>query len=141
MPKSQGRLAQVHVSTDGGTTFAEVGGLESATLHTTRGEINVSSHDSGASSEYLQGRKDHTCDISCFYDNTNTPQQAMVDNAHEDEAPDLIFRFYPRIGGGYKMATGAGIVNKADLSAGNDDALKIDFTVRITGALVWSAQP
>jgi predicted secreted protein len=141
MPKSQGRLAQVHVSTDGGTTFVEVGGLESATLNTNRGEINVSSHDSGASSEYLQGRKDHTCDMSCFYDNANAPQQAMVDNAHEDEAPDLIFRFYPRVGAGIKMAQGAGIVNKATLSAGNDDALKVDFTVRITGALVWSTQP
>lgn len=140
MAKHQGRLSEVHVSTDGGTTFSAIGGVETATLNTNRGEINVSSHDSGANSEYLQGRKDQTCDVSCFYDNANTPQQALVDNANVDDPTPLVFRYYPKVAAGYRMAQGEGIVNKATLNGGNDDGMKVDFTIRITGALAWSTQ-
>jgi predicted secreted protein len=141
MPNHQGRLSEVHVSVDSGATFAPISGIESATLNTNRGEINVSSHDTGANSKYMQGRKDHTVDVSCFFDNDDAPQQALVDNAHEDDAPELVFRFYPKVGAGYKVAEGPGIVNKATMSGGNDDAFKVDFTIRITDALVWTVQP
>lgn len=139
MAKMQGRLSEVHVSWDGGTTYTVIGGITDATLNINQGEIKVTSHDSGSFEEYIPGRKDMTIDCSAVYNEADVPQMAIIQSAFDSTS--LHFRFYAKLATGSRMSECEGLITKCNVATPNDDAAKLDFTIRLSGTATWATQP
>ncbi len=139
MAKIQGRLGRLAVSSDGGTTWVQVNGIQDMTFTGNADELDVSAHDSGQFREYLQGRKDATIDGTLWWDEAD-PGQNIVKNAYFSSTRiDMRFRMEENTGRDEIFTKG--IVTSYSPASPNDDAASVDFTLRVTGDFTPSTQP
>lgn len=140
MAKIQGRFGKLKLSTDGGTTFTEVSGIQDITMNANGAEIKVTSHDDGAFETYLSGRNDFSLDCTAMYDSASAEQSAIIGSRFATDPGVLYFQYMPKEMTGIYMLTCRGVITKCTLGSPNDDGTKFDFTIRLAGAPTWAAQ-
>ena len=138
MGKIAGRIGRLAVSSDGGTTFETVGGVQDMSMTGNADELDVSAHDTGQFREYIQGRKDASIDGSMWWDESDVGQE-IIKNAYFS-ATRIDVRFRMEEGVGLDEITAKGIVTTMSPTSPNDDAAAWDFTLRLRGDFTFSKQ-
>jgi hypothetical protein len=135
MAHFHGRLGKVQVSTNGGTTWIDIGGVTDSSLKGTKGKINTSDHDSADFEEYIQGRKDLSIDLTCNYDTADAGQTALITNWYADGVTFLV-RFSPAgstAGSPQKQASG--FVETLEEGDPNDAQATLTCTIQLSGTV------
>ena|SRR3990167_4772237 len=95
-------------------------------------ELDSTTHDSGAFREYLAGRMSGTLDVTMKWDQSDTAQSQMADDAFvPGTSRALDFRMETT---GHKY-TGTGFITNWSPSAPNDDVAEVSCTIRFTGTI------
>lgn len=136
--KVLGRLRTVEVSTDGGTTWLNVGRLTDSTWNGSRAEINATDGDSGDSEEYMAGRANHSLEVTARYDEANEGQQAVEEAFFTGTT--IKARWRAKTGVGEKERTADAIVTACSSPSPDGDTTNLSATIRITGAVTRADQ-
>lgn len=130
--------AKLAVSTDGGTTYTDIGELREVTLTLEADEIDATSKDSGSWREFIPGLKQWGGSAAGLYLQANAGQDAVYNALVNGTTVKL--RFRPRAGAGNDQFIGDAIITSYEPSAPLDDAIAVNIAFRGTGALVNSVQ-
>lgn len=93
MSEFLGRVATVEVSSDGGTTFFEVGEVKDPTFPQNRDLHDATANDDGIDKVDLRGHKQRSLTFTCNFDSSDTGQNMM--RAAYDSDTDIRFRYRP----------------------------------------------
>lgn len=133
-----GYNAKLAVSTDGGSTYTDVGELRDVTLTLEADEIDATSKDSNGWREFIQGLKKWGGTAAGIYLQANVGQDALY-NALVN-GTTVMLRFRPKSGVGNDQFIGTAVVTHYEPAGPLDNAIAVNITFRGTGALANSVQ-
>lgn len=139
MPVFGGFEAQVQVSFDGGTVYANIPKVTDCNLDLEANEIDASNHDTAGWEEKLNGLK--KWGVSGEYlmiDVADTVQDALENAFLTNQTIKIKFR--PKVGSGLKQYQGDCVVGKLSHSGPTGDAYKVSLELRSRGTLTRTAQ-
>lgn len=133
-----GRIQKAAFNDGGG--YDEIGKIVDGSLEVDSAEVNVSTHDSGAWEEFLQGRGNMTMSLSCLYDEADAGQEACIAAAFAQTAGTARFRMRGNTATA-KEYIAAAFVKSTPMNAPNDEAGDLQLNFRLTGAPTRQNQP
>lgn len=134
-----GRIGRVQLSTDNGATYINVGGLVDGTLNINVDELEVTTHDSGGSREYLPNFRDETLDLTLRWDETDAGQDALL-NANFPTTTTFKVRFLMQQQAGRKQFDADAFLTTGTVAQPLDDTASFDVSMRLSGTIV-TVQP
>lgn len=135
--------AKLAISTDGGTVYTAIGGVQDARLVVNREEIEVTDHDSAGWKEYIAGNGDITLEVTANYEEGDAGQDLILDNIEVDDGTLRHFRFRPKgtdIGVNEEWIDMAGFVTGSPISTPTGGANTFNFSIRVSGAPTRAVQ-
>jgi TP901-1 family phage major tail protein len=132
MAKLQGYLSRLAESSDGGTTYVNVAGIQEISFGGPRGTIDITNKDSGAYKEFMAGRLEYKLSASGFFDAAD-PGQAALWTAKE-AGSTIKLRFRPTVSAGTVEYILSALVTDIEDTSPNDGALSIKYTFQPTGS-------
>lgn len=120
----------------GGTSISN---LTNATLNINRAEIDVTTKDSSQWKEILPGLKDATISGEAILDFLGAAYNAGTTLFTDLVNGNLVALLFSDITTGDKSYSCSGYFTKCDVSGGVEDAAKLSFSIRITGAVTQIA--
>lgn len=133
-----GRIQKAAFNDGGG--YDAVGRIVDGTLEMDSAEVNVTTHDSGAWEEFLQGRGNLTSSLSLLYDEADAGQEACLAAFVAQTAGTYRFRMRGDLQTA-KEYIAAAFVKAAPMNAPNDEAGDLSLTFRLTGTPTRQNQP
>lgn len=133
-----GRVQKASFNDGGG--YDAIGKIVDGSLELDSAEIVVSTHDSGAWEEYLQGRGNLTSTLSCRYDEADVGQEACLAAAFAQTMGTYRFRTRGDVSTAKEYFASA-FVKSAPMNSPNDDAADLSLSFRLTGTPTRQNQP
>lgn len=128
--KGSGGLVKVAVSGGSVATIAEV---RSYTMDVSADTVEDTVMGDSART-YKPSLKSATLSVECYWDETDTTGQLVL-----DEAAEIDFELYPTgSGSGEKYYTGSGVVTSKSITASFDGMVEASFSVQVSGAVTES---
>lgn len=138
--KIPGRYGTIKLSVAGSSgPYNVVTGIQDITMNANGAEIKSTTHDDGVFETYLSGRSDFSLDVSGLYDTASAEQAAIIATRFTNTPATLYAQYMPQDGSG-KVLQSEVTVTKCNLGSPNDDATKLDYTLRLRGQPTWVDQ-
>ena|SRR5579872_1369053 len=134
----QGFNVGVEVSTDGGTTYTVVGGLQGGDLQCKATMLDSTSTQSGGHKEQVKGLDEWTITPSTLFLASDAAQATIYTAFVSGSA--LFYRFRPKVATGVPQWIGQAIVSDYKLSGKTTDVETASITLAGTGVLNQSTQ-
>lgn len=145
MSDKAGYKGKVAVSTNGGSSYSDIAGVQDLTFKVDQETFDVTDHDSGPSMEHIVGRRSVTCSLKGNYDEADTGQEAVMATglAFGSSAGSLVYlRFRPdTASGSAKEFFGQASVTSAEVATPNSGAATFSFEFKFTGSITRQTQP
>ena len=129
-----GRLTEVHISVDSGTTYNAIGGLLSASLDVSTDEIETTDHDS-TSKSFIPDLNDYTLNMEMNLEEGDTGQDDLFDNAVPTPTEVLVY-MYPNNTTGKRYFAGTLFVTSLSSNGAQGSAHTMSVTGRISNLTV-----
>jgi predicted secreted protein len=137
-----GRVGKIAVSSDGGSTYVDVGGVKDATLNASKAMLDATTKDSGAYKEFEDGHKEATIELTLSWDDSATGldagQEKIVDAFEGNSA--LLARFRMEEGSGFKEHTSSVKVSAISEAQPLEDMAAFTATLQLTGSFASATQ-
>ena len=133
MARIAGRLQSVDIDA------VAIGCIVDASISGENAELDTTCHDDLDARAYIYGRFSGTMDLTMKWDEADAGQIDLADAFFGKTINVYTFRM--QTGTGFQLYTVSGLVTSFSPSAPNDDVAELTATIRLTGAIVRSAQP
>lgn len=126
-----GRKSKVQISDFDPISFINLGRVVDATLNLNVDELDITSHDSGATREFIPNFSDATLDISMRYDETDAGQVKLISKVLP--TPVLFkIQFDPVSGAGHVRYEADAFATSHPIATPLDDAGTVDISLRLS---------
>lgn len=115
-----------------------VAGIVDGSLNLERPEVDSTTHDTGDTREFLQGRLAGTVDLSLKWDEADAAQSAMQTDFFAGTSRAIKFRM--QTAGSAHSIDGTGLITSWAPSGPNDDAGEVSVSIRYSGTITENAQ-
>ncbi len=133
-----GLSGQLFVSSDGGVTYNILGEAKDVTLAIKRDAIDVTSHDSAGTREFIPGTMEWSAKVDGLFIDGNAAQDAV--SSALLNGTKVKVRFWPKAGVGLDKYEGDGVITDWELSSPNTEAAQISVSIQGSGVLTKGVQ-
>lgn len=129
-----GRLAQLQVSGDAGTTYVNLGGIVDVKMNVKIDELETTSHDSSGSREYIPNFLAVEFDVNCRWEDGDPGQEFVVQAVFAHTTFPFIFTM--ETVSQRKQWTGSAFATAMSPDGPLDGVGGLSFTLRASGVLM-----
>ncbi|HET6494869.1 MAG TPA: hypothetical protein VFH61_05840 [Thermoleophilia bacterium] len=129
-----GRLSRVQASYDGGSTYANLGGIVDANLNGNVDELECTTHDSNGVRAYLPNHIDFTMDLTMRWDEDELGQVDLLGTLSPPTSFKLYF-FLENVTGRTRFQADAFITSYSP-SGPLDDTASLDVSLRLSAVVI-----